>query len=149
MKIKGDEFQRQVTEATRLGEEELLTQPWAVSAKYDRRTQRLVVQFNKGTILSVPINLVPALNGLGDKDVASVSVLPPGFYLDWPDLDIQVSIAWLLTGMYGNQAAMPLIGRRDDSLSSKAKTTAVRAIGNKSGRPRIKRKTLIAAKTSG
>ena len=50
MKTKDDEFQRQVAEATRLGEEELRTQPWAVSARYDRRTRRLVVQLNQGTI---------------------------------------------------------------------------------------------------
>ena len=148
MKTKDDEFQRQVAEATRLGEEELRTQPWAVSARYDRRTHRLVVQLHQGTILSVPINLVPALNGLADKDVSSVSVLPPGFHLDWPQLDIQVSIAWLLTGMYGSQSVMSVIGRRGGSITSKAKAAATRANGLKGGRPRIKRKSLSAAKSS-
>ena len=148
MKTKDDEFQRQVAEATRLGEEELRTQPWAVSARYDRRTRRLVVQLNQGTILSVPIKLVPALNELADKDVSSVSVLPPGFHLDWPQLDIQVSIAWLLTGMYGSQSVMSVIGRRGGSITSKAKAAATRANGLKGGRPRIKRKSLSAAKSS-
>ena len=35
MKSHDDEFQRQVAEATRRGEEQLRTQPWAVSVKFD------------------------------------------------------------------------------------------------------------------
>ena len=121
MKTNAAEFQRQVAEATRLGEEELRTQPWASTARYDRRTRRLVVKLNKGAILSVPVNLVPELKDLADKDLASVGVLPPGFYLDWEHLDIQVSIAWLLTGMYGDHAVMSHIGRQGGSTTTKAK----------------------------
>ena len=142
MKAKDDEFRRQVAEATRLGEEELHTQPWAVSARYNRRTRRLIVTLNKGTILSIPINLVPALSVLADEDLIRVEILPPGFYLDWPQLDLQISIAWLLSGMYDSQAVMSLIGRRGGSVTSKAKANAARANGAKGGRPRLKRKAL-------
>ena len=149
MKSHDDEFQRQVAEATRRGEEQLRTQPWAASVKYDRRTRRLVTQLHNGTILSVPVNLVPTLSGVSDKDLDDVAVLPPGFYLDWPQLDIQVSIAWLLTGMYGSQTVMSLIGRRGGSNTSKAKAAAACENGLKGGRPRIKRKSLSTAKSSG
>ncbi len=148
MKSHDDEFQRQVAEATRRGEEQLRTQPWAVSVKYDRRTHRLVTQLNNGTILSIPVGLVPELSGLSEKGLANVAVLPPGFYLDWPQSDIQVSIAWLLTGMYANPTVTPSTGQQRGSTNSKTPASS-RANGIKGGRPRIKRKSLSTAKSSG
>lgn len=75
--------------ATKRGEEALRTQPWAVSVKYDRRYSRLVVKLNKGTILTVPTAIVPELKGLKPDDLPKVSVLPPGFDLDWEHLDFK------------------------------------------------------------
>ncbi len=144
--ISESEFLRQVAEATQLGEEELRTQPWAASVRFDRRARRIVVTLNKGTILSVPANLIPEVEQLTDDDLAKVAVLPPGFYIDWEPQDIQVSVAWLLTGLYGTQAVMPAIGRRRGSVNSKAKTTAVRAIGAKGGRPPKKQSQVIRTK---
>lgn len=142
--ISEAEFLRQVAEATRLGEEELRTQPWAASVRFDRRARRIVVTLNKGTILSVPVNLIPEVKQLTDDDLAKVAVLPPGFYLDWERQDVQVSVAWLLTGLYGTQAVMSAIGRRGGSVTSKAKSAAARANGAKGGRPRNKTKRAVA-----
>lgn len=139
-----EEFERQYAEATRRGEEELRTQPWATSVRYDRRTSRLVVTLNKGTILSVPTALIPELKGLKPDDLAKVSVLGAGFNLDWEHLDIQVSVAWLLTGMYGDATSLPVIGRKRGSVASAAKAISARSNGAKGSRPRKKRKAATA-----
>ena len=146
MKMSEAEFERQYVAATKRGEEELRTQPWAVSVKYDRRYSRLVVKLNKGTILTVPTSLVPELKGLKPDDLAKVSVLPPGFDLDWEHLDIQVSIAWLLTGMYGRQNEKSLISEERRLATAKSRSKVVRGGGVKSGRSRLKRTRLSATK---
>ncbi|TXT23252.1 MAG: hypothetical protein FD138_3310 [Planctomycetota bacterium] len=144
MKMSEAEFERQYLEATKRGEEKRRTHPWAVAVKYDRRSSRLIVALNKGTILSVPTALVPELKGLKPNDLAKVTVLGPGYDLDWEHLDIQVSVAWLLTGMYGDAPSLSVIGRKGGSATSAAKAIAARMNGAKGGRPRKKRKTATA-----
>lgn len=100
MKMSDEEFERQCVEATRRGEEDLRKRPWATSVKYDRRTRRLIVRLKNGIILNVPVKLVPELKGMKPDDLAKVSVLGAGFDLDWEQPDIQVSIEWLLTGIF-------------------------------------------------
>lgn len=139
MKMSEAEFQRQYLEATKRGEEKRRTHPWAMAVKYDRRSSRIVVTLNNGTILSVPTALVPELNGLKPDDLAKVAVLGPGYDLDWEHLDIQVSVAWLLTGLYAPSSFLSAIGRRGGSSTSKAKADAARANGSQGGRPRRKR----------
>lgn len=154
MKMSEAEFQRQVAEATKRGDEYHRTHPSASAVRFDRRARMIVVTLNKGTILSVPVDLIPEIKGLTDEELAKVAILGPGYDLDWEPLDIQVSIAWLLTGMYGTSAldasadrtsaVMSAIGRKGGSATSKAKATSSRANGAKGGRPRLTRKRSVA-----
>ena len=145
MKTNTQEFERQVASATLRAQEKLATQPWATSVRFDRRTRRIIVTLNKGTILNVPVTLMTPVKHLTDADLAKVAVLPPGFHLDWEHLDIQVGIDWLLTGMYGNPSAKSLIGRRGRPATPKDKVTSART---KAGRPRAPRKKLSMTKSS-
>lgn len=130
-KLSEAEIDRQIEEATLRGEEELRTQPLAVAVRYDKRIRRVVVDLNKGTTLSVPVDLLQGVHDASLKDLLRVEIMSPGFDIEWPTLDQQFSIEGLMAGRFGNRAWMASLERRGALTKPKLKAKNSRTVGKK------------------
>ncbi|HYV06230.1 MAG TPA: DUF2442 domain-containing protein [Blastocatellia bacterium] len=92
-------------------------EPRAKSARYDRRTQRIVVELRNGATFMFPAELAQGLAGASPKDLAEVKVTPSGAGLRWPTLDADFSLPNLLAGEFGSKGWMAKVARngRDEA----------------------------------
>lgn len=78
----------EVCRAEKRMQERMRTQPRAVSARYDRRAARIVIELSNGLELGVPVNLAEGLAGAKPTELAEIEISPTGFGLHWPRLDV-------------------------------------------------------------
>lgn len=110
---------------------------FAVSARYDRRTDRIVVTLNTGVEIAFPTRLAEGLAGASAQDLADIEVSPAGLGLHWPKLDADVYVPALLQGVLGSKRWMAAeLGAAGGKTRSQAKAAAARENGRKGGRPR-------------
>jgi hypothetical protein len=76
------------------------------------------------------------LANLEDDRLAGVSINESGSGVEWDALDIEVTVAGLLAGVFGTERYMAELGRRAARMRSAAKAKASRSNGAKRGRPR-------------
>ena len=126
----------QIAAAEARGRELRETEPYAVAARYDARSRRVVVDLSNGATFAFPPRLSQDLQGAGAADLAKIEITPSGFGLYWPALDADLSIPGLLAGRFGTKAWMRELARRAGRVTSPAKAAAARANGAKGGRPR-------------
>jgi Protein of unknown function (DUF2442) len=88
-------------------------EPRAKSARYDRRTNRIVVELRNGASFMFPAELAQGLAGASPKDLAEVQVTPSGSGLRWPNLDADFSLPNLLAGEFGTKSWMAELSRKD------------------------------------
>lgn len=86
-------------------------EPRAKSARYDRRTNRIVVELSNGATFMFPAELAQGLAGASPKNLAEVQVTPSGAGLRWPTLDADFSLPNLLAGEFGSRSWMAKLGR--------------------------------------
>lgn len=138
--VDEEEFEREIAEATRRGEEAMRTEPQAKSASYDYATSRLVLELKNGTTLIVPCRLIQGLRNADPHLIAQVELLPRGAALHWEKLDVDISLAGLLAGSFGTKRWMREIarelGRQGGRVNSAEKAAASCVNGMKGGRPR-------------
>jgi hypothetical protein len=106
MIVSNAEFERQYAQATRRGNQHLANQPIATSVKYNRRLRKIVIELSNGCTLLVPPELAQGLAGASAAELAAAKILGPGTAIDWPKLDVQLSVEGLLAGNFGTQAWM-------------------------------------------
>ncbi len=112
---------------------------YAVSAEYDARQERLIVNLDTGVVIMVPVHLVEDLAGANAQDLGEIEVTPAGLGLHWPRLDADVYVPSLVQGMFGTKRWMAAqLGAKGGKVKSEAKATAARANGAKGGRPKKK-----------
>lgn len=110
---------------------------FAVSARYDRRTARIVVNLNTGVQIAFPPRLAEGLAGANPTDLAEIEISPAGLGLHWPKLDADVYVPALLQGVLGSKNWMAAqLGATGGQARSRAKAAAARENGRKGGRPR-------------
>lgn len=112
--------------------------PRAASARYRRTTGELVVIYENGATLTVPVALVQELARLAPSaaDLSDIEIWGGGFDLYFPRLDAFVHGPALLAGAFGSRAWMRELARNLGSVTSPAKAAAARENGRKGGRPR-------------
>jgi hypothetical protein len=88
-------------------------EPRAKSARYDRRTNRIVVELRNGASFIFPAELAQGLAGASPKDLAEVQVRPSGAGIRWPSLDADLSLPNLLAGEFGSKRWMAKLVRND------------------------------------
>lgn len=130
------EFNRMYDEATKRGKEALETEPRAVAARYDKKSNRMVIDLVNGATIAIPCDLIQGLSGASPADIAEVELTPFGLGLHWETLDQDFSVAGLVSGIFGTKAWMAELGRRGGVATSNAKAKASRANGKKGGRPK-------------
>ncbi|MDF2096746.1 DUF2442 domain-containing protein [Aquibaculum arenosum] len=115
----------------------LETEPRARSARYDRKSGRVVIDLVNGCTYAFPTQLVQDLQGASNDDLANVEVEGLGFDLHWPALDVDLYAPALIAGIFGTRDWMTKeLARRAGQAKSPAKAAAARANGSKGGRPR-------------
>jgi hypothetical protein len=110
---------------------------FAVSARYDRRTARVVVELNTGVQVAFPTRMAEDLAGASPADLAEIEISPAGLGLHWPKLDADLYVPAMLQGVFGSRGWMAAqLGAAGGKARSRAKIAAARANGRKGGRPR-------------
>jgi len=109
----------------------------SISARYDRRTSRIIVMLNTGVQLAFPTKLAEGLSGAAPENLAEIEISPTGLALHWPRLDADIYIPALLSGIFGSKNWMARhLGAAGGRKRSEAKSAAARTNGQKGGRPR-------------
>lgn len=132
---KHDEFDRQYEAAMTAGRRAEQTEPRARAARYDARNKRIVVQLKNGVVLAFPPRLGQGLERASPRQLAEVEITPGGYGLHWEELDADLSVPGLATGIFGTKAWMSELARHAGSRTSPRKAAAARANGRKGGRP--------------
>jgi hypothetical protein len=109
------------------------TEPHAKSARYDRKSGRIVVELESGATFAFPPHLVEGLTEATADELAEIELLGSGFGLHWGRLDVDYTVPGLVNGIFGTARWM---AARAGRATSPAKAEAARANGAKGGRPR-------------
>lgn len=126
------------------GTARLKKSPVAISAKFDKRTHRVVVHFSSGLDVAFKPHDAQGLENAREEQLAKIEVSPSGLGLYFPELDADLYLPALLEGLLGSKRWMAAAaGRAGGSVSTAAKATAARLNGQLGGRPR--RKQAVAA----
>lgn len=118
-------FDREYERAKRSAARADRIEPRAKSARYDRRTNRIVVELRNGATFMFPAELAQGLAGASPKDLADVRITPSGEGLRWPSLDADLSLPNLLAGEFGSKVWMAMLSRNNrDEVSKEEPSTA-------------------------
>ena len=79
---------------------------YAISAHYDSRKSRIVVEMNTGVQFSFPTDLAEGLAGASPESLAEIEISPAGLGLHWPRLDADVYIPGILQANFGSKPWM-------------------------------------------
>lgn len=121
-------------EAARIkGQLALVVEPRAVSARYDRRLDRMIVELTNSCSFTFPPRLAQGLETASADELETVEILGRGYGLHWEALDVDLSLPGLMAGLFGTRTFM---ARRAGQATSVAKAAAARTNGAKGGRPR-------------
>jgi hypothetical protein len=111
--------------------------PRAISARYDRRTGRIVIHLSCKLIVSFSPGDVEGLQDARPLQLSKIEISPSGFGIHFPAVDADLYVPGLLEGFLGSKTWMASrLGQLGGQSSTKAKKTASRANGKLGGRPR-------------
>ena len=111
--------------------------PRAVSAHYDRKTGRIVIDLSSKVTVSVSPGDLEGLEDARPSQLSGIEISPSGFGLHFPAVDADVYVPSLLEGVLGSNSWMAArLGQIGGRSRSRAKKTASRANGKLGGRPK-------------
>ena len=113
--------------------------PLAVSARYDRRAERVVVTLDNGLDVGFAPAGAQGLEQAKPADLSVIEISPSGLGLHFPRVDADIYLPALLEGLLGSQTWMASrLGAAGGRARSEAKAAASRANGKLGGRPRTR-----------
>ena len=124
----------ELTEAKRRWEAERAERPVATGVRFDAASERIVVDFTNGASFLFPARALEGLQDAPADQLAEVELLGETG-LHWESLDVDYTIAGLMSGIFGTKAFLEA-QRRGGQSRSPAKVAASRANGKKGGRPK-------------
>jgi hypothetical protein len=98
----------------------------AVSARYDRRNDRVMITLNSGAVVGFPLSMLPGLERATPDDLRKIEVEGGGYGLHVASLDADISIPMLLADHLGSTIMRRTVARAEAS----------KANGRLGGRPR-------------
>jgi len=108
----------------------------AKSARYDEKSERVVLELTNGIGLAFPARLVRGLERATTTQRASLTLSPSGSGVIWEALDADISVPGVVASTFGRQLAASALGAAGGKSRSPAKAKAAKANGAKGGRPR-------------
>jgi hypothetical protein len=115
--------------------------PRAISARYDRRSGRIVIRLSSDVEVSFPPRNAQGLEHATPAELQDIEVTPSGFGIHFPKLDADLYVPAILEGFLGSKKWMAArMGRLGGRSASAAKRAASKRNGALGGRPR-KRKS--------
>jgi hypothetical protein len=122
--------------------------PRAVSARYDRKTGRIVIELSSKLIVSFSPDDVEGLEDASASQLTEIEISPSGFGLHFPAVDADLYVPGLLEGFLGSKSWMASrLGQIGGRSRSEAKRSASRANGKLGGRPG-KARAVVGARAS-
>ena len=119
--------------------------PTALSVRYDRRLDRVVIHLSSGLDVAFSPRNAQGLQNAKLFQLRRIEISPSGFGIYFPDLDADIYLPTLLQGFLGSRKWMAArLGAAGGKSRSTAKKSAARKNGKLGGRPTAIRK----AKTS-
>jgi hypothetical protein len=113
------------------------TTPYTVAARYDRKTDRIILTLSSKVELMFSPRDAQGLEDASPTQLAKIEISPSGFGLHFPELDADINVLNLLEGFLGSRKWMAArLGAAGGSSRSKPKAAAARANGSLGGRPR-------------
>jgi Protein of unknown function (DUF2442) len=85
-------FERQFRAARARGAHSIRTKPHAKSVRYDGPTRMVTVELMNGASFSLPVDIIPGLQGASDADLADVWVATADPGVHWETLDVDYEI---------------------------------------------------------
>lgn len=113
---------------------ELPAEPEPVSARYDRETQRVLVELNNGCVFGFPVWMIPGTSRATPEELENPVILSDEA-VGWEELNADIHVLGLMVEVLNVKA---LAAKWLGSLTSPAKAEAARENGKKGGRPRKK-----------
>jgi hypothetical protein len=111
--------------------------PRAVSVRYERAADRILIALRNGVEIRFPPSAVEGLAGARPEQLRRIEITPSGFGIHFPELDADVYLPSLLEGVTGSQTwAAARMGKAGGEAKSAAKAAASRKNGKLGGRPR-------------
>jgi hypothetical protein len=133
------DIDRQVDVATEKAQTLQATQPKALTAHYNRKANRIVIQLNTRLEIAFSPQDTEGLEEAKPAELEAIEVSPSGFGIYFPKLDADIYIPALLEGMLGSKKWMASrMGFAGGQSTSNAKANAARVNGQRGGRPRKK-----------
>ncbi|GGH03856.1 DUF2442 domain-containing protein [Silvibacterium dinghuense] len=113
--------------------------PKAVSASYDRRLRRVIVQLNSNLGIFFSPRDAEGLEYATPEQLHEIEISPSGYGLHFPRIDADLYLPSLLEGIFGSERWVAgSMGKRGGRSRSAAKVRAARENGKKGGRPKQK-----------
>lgn len=111
--------------------------PIAVSARYDRRIDRIIIQLNTNLELAFSPHDAQGLEKAKPAQLSPIQISPSGFGLHFPKLDADLYLPALLEGFLGSRKWMAArLGAQGGKTRSAAKAVSSRTNGKLGGRPK-------------
>ena len=111
--------------------------PKAVSARYDRKNGRIVVDLSSRLSVSFSPRDAQGLERAKPSQLDEIEISPSGFGIHFPKLDADIYVPGLLEGFLGSKKWMAArLGRVGGKSRSRAKRIASRSNGKLGGRPK-------------
>ena len=123
--------------ANRRGAERLQKFPPAISARYDRRIGRIMIELSTGIALSFKPHDAQGLEASKPDDLVDIEISPSGHGLYFPSLDVDIDVPALMDGFLGSKGWMAArLGAAGGRSATEAKASASRSNGRLGGRPK-------------